>query len=111
MNSSDPETARDEGDDAPAVEFDFPPAEFELVLRKPVEHAGETYDRLHLREPTDEEWEKIMSKPDREHRRFGLALISGVPEKAIAKIGIGDTVRGEAYLASFFDIGRVRGLG
>lgn len=105
-----PEADGADVDDAPEVDIQFPPEEFELVLRKPVELGGETYDRLQLREPTDEEWEKVMAAPDGKRRRVGLALVSGIPEKAIAKMAIGDTVRGEAYLTSFFDIGQVIGV-
>ena len=88
----------------------WPPAEFELVLRKPISLEGVTVDRLQLREPTCWEWEQIVGRAVSEQRRFGVQLISGVSTKLIAQMGIGDVVRAERYLLSFFEVGQAIGV-
>jgi hypothetical protein len=88
-----------------AVAEAWPPGEFELVLRKPVSLDGVTVDRLQLREPTCWEWEQIVAQPIDKQRRFGVQLISGVSIKLIAQMGVGDVVRAEKYLLSFFEVG------
>lgn len=111
MSETDFDVERPEGDVVlPSLEIAWPPAEFELMLRAPVELAGQTYDRLPLREPTDDEWTKIMAAPEGQRRRLGIFLVTGIPQGAVAKMGIGDTVRAEAYLSSFFDIGQAIGV-
>lgn len=87
----------------------WPPAEFELILRKPVDSPDGKIASIMLREPNGLEWEEIMATPTATRRRFGVSKIGGVPMKVCAQIGIGDLVRGEAYLTSFFDIGQVIG--
>lgn len=101
---------REEGDVVlPSLEIAWPPATFELMLRKPVTFAGEVYDRLSLREPTDAEMETIFKAPEGTARRVSIATVTGIPTGAVALMAIGDTVRAEAYLLSFFDIGQVIG--
>lgn len=93
----------------PATGAAWPPAEFELVLRKPVSLDGVTVDRLQLREPTCWEWEQIVGQKVENQRRFSIQLISGVSSKLIAQMGIGDVVRAERYLLSFFEVGQAIG--
>lgn len=88
----------------------WPPEEFVLPLRQPVTHAGETFTEVTLREPTGLEWEKILAQPEGLRRRFAVSHIGGVPMAACALIGIGDLVRGENYLNSFFEVGQVIGV-
>ncbi|MES2034988.1 MAG: phage tail assembly protein, partial [Pseudomonadota bacterium] len=73
----------------PPQEPAWPPAEFELVLRKPVSLDGVSCDRLQLREPTCWEWEQIIAQPIDKQRRFAVQLISGASIKLIALMGIG----------------------
>jgi hypothetical protein len=94
------------------LEIRYPPPEWEMPLRKPVEHLGETFTSLQLRELTDDQWGLVMEAAEGgPRRRKAISLASGVPEGAIAKMGIGDTARAEAYLVSFFDIAQVIGVG
>lgn len=111
MSETDGDFAgRGEGDLVlPSLEIRWPPETFELMLRKSVTHLDVTYDRLSLREPTDQEFEQIMKAPEGTKRRFAVSLVTGIPSGAIAQMGIGDTVRAEAYLLSFFDIGQAIG--
>lgn len=88
--------------DAPA----WPPAAYELELRKPVEFKGETFEVLSLREPTGQEWEQIFEHPAKSRRRFAVSTIAGLPMGACALIGIGDLVRAENYLNAFFEAGQ-----
>lgn len=93
--------------DPPSAAADpWPPAEFELVLRKPVTLEGTTVDRLQLREPTCWEWEQIVAQPEDKQRRYAVQLISGVSIKLIALMGVGDVVRAERYIIRFFEVGR-----
>jgi len=96
----------DEGADQDFV-IAWPDPEFELVLRKPVEHADETITSVMLREPTGGEWEEIFAQPEKLRRRYAVSRVGGIPMAVAAKIGIGDLVRGEAYLNSFFEVGLV----
>jgi hypothetical protein len=89
-----------------AEEIAWPPEELEIELRKPVEFKGEVYDRLRLREPTVAQWEKIMAEPRESARRFAVSLVAGVPMAAVGLMGIGDIVRAEEYLSSFFEAGQ-----
>lgn len=94
----------------PAALAAWPPAEFELVLRKPVTLEGQTVDRLQLREPTCWEWEQIVGQPEDNQRKFAVQLISGVSMTMIKQMGIGDVVRAERYLIRFFEVGRTIGV-
>lgn len=88
----------------------WPAREFELILRRPVTLPdGAEISSIMLREPTGAEWEEIMEHPVRSRRRFGISRVGGVPMKTCAAIGIGDLVRGEAYLTSFFEVGQAIG--
>lgn len=88
----------------------WPPADFDMPLRAPVSLGGETYDSLSLREPTGDEWEKILAVPEAQRRRKAVSLVAGVPMGACALMGIGDLVRAEAYLNSFFETGQLIGV-
>lgn len=98
------------GEASPAEGDTWPASAWDMPLRTPVQHAGVTYDRLSLREPTDAEFEQIMAQPDGKKRRFAISYITGVPTEVVDVIGIGDTVRAEAYLLSFFGIGQGSGV-
>lgn len=88
----------------------WPDREFELVLRKAVARPeGGDLTSIMLREPTGAEWEDIMACEVALRRRYSVSRIGGVPMKLCALIGIGDLVRGEAYLTSFFDVGQAIG--
>lgn len=84
----------------------WPPNEQEIVLRKSITHAGETYDRLNLREPTCAEWEETLEQPSTKQRRFIVSKVSGIPQAAVAQMGIGDVTRAEEYLMRFFEVGQ-----
>jgi len=72
-----------------------------VVLRAPVEYAGQTYTELSLREPTADEWSKFSSKDGVEADIAGVSIVSGVPEMAIRKIGARDLRVASKYLAGF----------
>jgi hypothetical protein len=80
--------------------------EFDMPLRRPVEHAGAVIASLQLREPIGEDLIEIYSKVGVEQTICGLARISGVPAAAIAKIGVRDLNRGEAFLLGFMNGGQ-----
>lgn len=85
----------------------WPPSELVLVLRSPVtDKAGSEIAELHLREPTDDEWTKFSDHPEATRRRYAISTIAKIPMEAAAKIAIGDAVRAEAYLGSFFEFGQ-----
>lgn len=85
----------------------WPPAELVLTLRAPVtDKAGTEYAELHLREPTDDEWTKFSEHPEETRRRFAIHTIAKIPMEVAARLGIGDAVRAEAYLGSFFEFGQ-----
>lgn len=88
---------------------EWPEPEFELTLRKPVTFKDETYSVVLLREPTGAEWEEMLAQPTAIRRRFMISKVGGIPMAATALIGIGDLVRGETYLMSFFDTGQAIG--
>lgn len=88
----------------------WPDAEWDLLLRKPLaKKDGATITSIMLREPTGAEWEEIMAHPVATRRRYSISIIGGVPMGDLARVGIGDLVRGEAYLTSFFDVGQAIG--
>lgn len=107
------ETPDDIADGAAAPDFivAWPPATWDMPLRKPlVTAADETVTHLNLREPTMDEFEQIMAWPEATRRRKSVSLIACLTMKDVAKIGVGDVVRAEAYLTSFFDVGQVIGV-
>ena len=85
----------------------WPEPTLDIVLRNPVTIGEETYDRLCLREPTAGEWEEIFAHPSATRRRYAVSRIAGVPMNAVKVMGVGDVVRAEAYLSSFFNIAQV----
>lgn len=94
----------------PSLEIAWPPAEFELRLRRPVTWKEETFESLPLREPTLAEFERILAQPEAKRRCASVSIVTGIPEGAVRMMDIGDVVRAEAYLTSFFDIGQVIGV-
>lgn len=101
-----------DGEAAPGFEVEWPPETWLMPLRRTLKtKADETIASLSLREPTMDEFEQIMRHPAETRRRFSVSLIAGLPMSEVAKIGVGDVVRAEAYLTSFFDVGQVIGVG
>lgn len=89
----------------------WPASTWDMPLRKSlVTAADETITHLNLREPSMDEFEQIMAWPATTRRRKSVSLIAGLPMNEVAKIGVGDVVRAEAYLTSFFDVGQVIGV-
>lgn len=77
------------------------PEELVIVLRKPVEFGGSTYDKLTLREPTAGqmlEWDKVSG---READVKAVAVVSGVPEPAVRLIGTRDLGKAANYISRF----------
>lgn len=81
-----------------------------MQLRVPVEDGDQAITSLSLREPTMAEYEEIMATPAALRIRKTVSIISALPMNVVAKIGVGDVVRAEAYCSSFFDIGQVIGV-
>lgn len=108
-----PAGAADEADDGQyeAPVDPWPPATFDMPLRQPLElKDGHTLRSLPLREPTDGEWGEIGAEKEHLQRRRAISVICGITMADAAKIGIGDATRAEAYLISFFAIGRAIGV-
>jgi hypothetical protein len=97
------------GDILSAEGLAWPEAEFDLVLRRPITVGEDTVDRLQLHEPDGGQWEDIMAHSVATRRRYAVSRVSGVPMAACKQIGIGDLVRAEEYLNSFFEVGRAIG--
>ncbi len=94
-----------------AGETVWPVTPWSLPLRAAlVTAADETVTHLHLREPTVAEFEQIIAWPLATRRRYSVSLITGLPMGDVARVAVGDVVRAEAYLTSFFDIGQVIGV-
>lgn len=89
----------------------WPQPEWDMPLRKPVPllEGGEVAS-LSLREPTDAEWEEAQGKERGLARRFLISKVCGLPLQVVARIGIGDTIRAEEYLVSFFAFGQAIGV-
>lgn len=77
------------------------PDTMELVLKKPVRHADETYDTLALREPSaaeTAEWDKLEGV---EADCTVIAAVTGVPKAAVRQLGARDLSTAATYLAHF----------
>ena len=77
------------------------PEELVITLRKTVEFAGQTYDRLILREPTAGqmmEWDKLSGT---EGDVKAVAVVSGLPEPAVRLIGARDLIKAAKYISRF----------
>ncbi|MBV8970919.1 MAG: phage tail assembly protein [Sphingomonadaceae bacterium] len=83
-----------------ATDADIPDT-LTIVLRKPVDHAGQVYDRIELREPTAAELVQMSRVNGTEGDIFALSLIGGVPKGAIEKIGARDLLTGARFLGGF----------
>lgn len=77
------------------------PEELTVTLRKPVELGSITYTELKLREPTADEWEQFDKLTGVSADIKALAIVSGVPEPAVRKIGARDLRKGSKFVASF----------
>lgn len=82
-----------------ATEQDIP-EELIITLRKPVV-LGETYTELKLREPTAAEWAQFDKLTGVEADIKSVSVVSGVPDRAIGKIGSRDLLLASRYLARF----------
>ena len=74
-----------------------------IALSKPVALGDQTYTELRLREPTGAEMIATDRKTGWELEVALIALVSGVPEPAVIKIGVRDLNRARKYLGGFFD--------
>ena len=84
----------------------WPAATWDMPLRVALKLPDDSrIERLQLREPTCQEWEEIQAHPTPTRRRYAVSRIAGVPMNAMANMGIGDVVRAEEYIASFFGVG------
>lgn len=113
-DDTDPGAGAGETDGEAAADFAlaWPAPTWDMELRAPlVTKAEETLTHLNLREPTMAEFETIMAWPAATRRRKAVSLIAAVTMDDVARIGVGDVVRAEAYLTSFFDVGQVIGVG
>jgi hypothetical protein len=89
----------------------WPQADWEMPLRKALTlPEGGEIASLQLREPTEAEWETAKAKEPALQRRSLIAAVSGVPVQVVARMGIGDAVRAEEYLSSFFAAGLAIGV-
>ena len=75
-----------------------------ITLRKPVEFASITYDKLDLREPTAAEFVIMNNKEGAEGDIAAVSLIAGVPVQAVEKIGVRDLLKGARFLAGFLAV-------
>jgi hypothetical protein len=76
-----------------------------ITLRKPIEIAGITYDRLELREPTAGEMKKLEGKTGTTATIDLLFMVTGVPIGALDKLGVRDLRKATDYLEAFFTDG------
>ncbi|HZU64971.1 MAG TPA: phage tail assembly protein [Novosphingobium sp.] len=78
-----------------------PPEALEIPLAKPVELGSESYPLLRLREPTAGEMIELDKFTGWEADVKAIALISGVPEAAVRKLGVRPVRRASEYLGRF----------
>lgn len=79
------------------------PEELVITLRRPVQLGDITYRELKLREPTAAEWAQWGGMTGPEADIKAVAIVSGLPEAVIRKIGVRDVTRAAGYIAGFFD--------
>ena len=80
---------------------DAPPSTKTIPVDPPVEHEGEIYTKLELREPTVAEIEKIDDLGGTAWNRALIASVAGVPDKVISKLGVRTMNTAAAYLVGF----------
>lgn len=93
------------GEAQPAAAAALPEDEFQLVLRKPVEFGGVTYDVFALREPTAAQWELFDKLTGVEADVQAVSAVAGVPAAAVRKIGVRDLIIASKYLGQFLGNG------
>lgn len=74
-----------------------------IALRTPVTLGDQVYDTLRLREPTGAEMIAVDVKRGWALELALIALVSGVPEPAVLKIGAQDLNQGRKFMERFFD--------
>lgn len=74
-----------------------------ITLKKPVTLGDQTYTELRLREPTGAEVITVDNKSGWALEIGLIALVSGVPEPAVMKIGVKDLQRARKFIGHFFD--------
>lgn len=77
------------------------PPELIIDLDPPISIGESSYDQLVLREPTAGEMRAIRARPLNDQQIAGVALIAGVPEKAVERMPISKIVEAEQYLVGF----------
>ena len=75
--------------------------ELTIVLRRPIEFAGETYRELKLREPTAGEWSQWDDKKGVEADILAVSIVAGIPEPVVRKLGSRDLIKASRFLAGF----------
>lgn len=94
------ETHPEAAETAPAPS-PLPPDDLVVDLRRAVEFAGITYDKLALREPTADEWAQWDGKAGVEADIVAVSIVAGVPAGAVRKIGASDLLKASRYIAGF----------
>lgn len=74
-----------------------------IPLREPVMLGDQSYDTLRLREPTGAEMVAVDDKRGWALELALIALVSGVPEPAVLKIGAQDLNKARRFMERFFD--------
>lgn len=71
-------------------------------LRKPVEHAGQTYTELKLREPTAGDLKAVAAEGEGVGLMLALMFrITAVPPPALEQLSARDFMRAQRYLEGF----------
>ena len=78
-----------------------PPASLRVPVDPAIEHAGQTYDELLLREPTVAEVEALDAYKGVTWTVKLVAAVATVPEKVVQKLGIRTLNTCSAYLTDF----------
>jgi hypothetical protein len=79
-----------------------PPDELVITLSKPVILGPLSCTELRLREPTGAEMIAVQAKEDWDHDCALIALVAGVPEPLVVKIGVADLYKARRFLNHFF---------
>ncbi|KUR80757.1 phage tail assembly protein [Novosphingobium sp. FSW06-99] len=79
------------------------PGTLTITLKQPVELGPLVFTELKLREPTGAEMIAVDSKRGWAMDIALIALVSGVPEPAVARIGGGDLMKARKFLDHFFE--------
>jgi len=77
--------------------------ELTITLKNPVTLGDLSYSELRLREPTGAEMIAVDGKKGWALDIALIALVAGVPEPAVIKIGGGDLMRARKFIDHFFE--------